>query len=257
MFEDLDDSGFVQQQKAEPPPKPQYQQNGYQGGNGGNNNGNGYGGNNGGGGGYGGQRQGGYGGGGGGGYGGKPPFNPKDDPIQDAYIPVALYVEKDYPEDIKTAMFNFVSKLASKNYVIRINADDKVFIDRLRTLVGEKLEVYLPWRGFNEIESKKTYNTNTCKDVASKHFLGWEKIPDSVKAILSSQVRMVFGDKNSSIILCLVIWSKDGASKGSEVTKETGRGGFIIKMASHYGFPIMNMSKPQAAAILEKTFSLV
>lgn len=229
MFEDLDgDSGFNPQVVETPPPYQQRQNTGY-----GNQ-----------------QRQGGY------QQGGKPPFNPKDDPVQDAYIPISFYTEKDFPEDVKTTLYNLATKLIAKKYTVRINADDKPFIDRLRALSEDKVEVYLPWRGFNEIESKKTFNTNTCKDIASKHFLGWEKIPDSVKAILASQVRLIFGDKNTSISLCLVTWTRDGVSKGSEVSKDTGRASFIIKMASHYGFPILNMSKPQAGTVMEKTFNL-
>lgn len=257
MFEDLDDdSGFKPESVGtQPPPQRDYQSSGYnnkpqdqygqnnyqQGGQGG----------------YGGQRQGGgYSGGGqrsgysGGG------FARKEDVLQDPYIPVALYLEKEFPEDIKNQLYDIASKLIAKKMTVRINADDKAFIDRLRVLNDDKVEVYLPWRGFNQIESKKTFNTVTCKDVAAKHFMGWEKIPDSVKAIIASQVRMMFGDRNNSIALCLVTWSKDGASKATEVNKDTGRGSFIIKMSSSYGFPVLNLQKPQALAAIEKSFNI-
>ena len=190
------------------------------------------------------------------GYGNKQPYQAKDDPVQDPYIAVGMFTEKDFPEEVKTQFYNLASKLIARGITVRINADDKAFIERLRALSNDKVEVYLPWRGFNEIESKKTFNTNTAKDVASKHFSGWEKIPDSVKAILASQVRLVFGDRNNSTILCLVTWSKDGASKGSEVSKDTGRVGFIIKVASHYSFPVLNLSRQNAISIMEKNFNL-
>lgn len=153
-------------------------------------------------------------------------------------------------------MFDIASKMIAKKMTVRVNGDDKIFIDRLRTLSDDKVEAYVPWRGFNEIESKRTFNTLTAKHVASLHFLGWEKIPDSVKAILASQVRLMFGDRNNSISLCLITWSRDGASKAAEVSKETGRGSFIVKMASSFGFPVLNLMRPQAQAMVEKTFSL-
>lgn len=202
-----------------------------------------------GGGGYGG---GGYGGGGGGGGG----FARKEDVLQDTYLPVAFHVEKDFPEEVKATLFNLASKMIAKKMTVRINADDKEFIDRLKTLTDDKLEVYLPWRGFNEIESKRTFNTITCKTVASSHFAGWEKIPDSVKAILACQVRMIFGDRNNSITLCLITWTRDGASKPQEVSKDTGRASFVIKMASSYGFPVLNVQRPQVAGLITNTFSL-
>ena len=73
---------------------------------------------------------------------------------------------------------------------------------------------------------------------------------------MARNVRMVFGDKNNSIAMCVITWSKDGASKAPEVTKDTGRASFIIKMASSYGFPVINTAKQNAENVLEKTFSL-
>lgn len=192
--------------------------------------------------------QGGFNGGGG--------FVRKEDVLSDAYIPVAFYIEKDFPEEVKAKMFNLASKMIAKKMTVRINGDDKVFIDNLRNLTNDKLEVYLPWRNFNEIDSKRTFNTLTCKHVASVHFGGWEKISDPIKAILSSQVRLVFGDRNNSIALCVITWSKDGASKMGEVSKETGRSSFIIKMSSSYGFPVLNVQRPQVPGLIESTFSL-
>ena len=267
MFEDLDDgSGFnpaAVNNTQESSQQQQHQSSGYnqrnqeQGGY----NGGQYGGG-GGQGGYNNNRQGGgYNGGGGGqqrsgGYGGGNNFQRKEDVLQDAYLPVAFYIEKDFPEEVKSQFFDIASKMLGKKMTVRINADDKTFIDKLRALNDEKVEVYLPWRGFNQIESKKTFNTITAKDIAAKHFLGWEKIPDSVKAIIASQVRMMFGDRNNSIALCLITWSRDGASKAVEVNKDTGRGSFVIKMSASYGFPVLNLQKPQALAALEKSFNL-
>lgn len=269
MFEDLDDdSGFnpAVVNNTQDSSQHEHQSSGYsqrtqeQGGY---NNGQ-YGGNQGG---YNNNRQGGYGnsggyGGGGssqqrsGGYGGGGGFQRKEDVLQDAYIPVAFHVEKDFPEEVKSQIFDIASKMLGKKMTVRINADDKAFIDRLMALNNDKVEVYLPWRGFNQIESKRTFNTITCKDIAAKHFIGWEKIPDSVKAIMAAQVRMMFGDRNNSIALCLITWSKDGASKPMEVSKDTGRVSFVIKMAASYGFPVLNLQRPQALAAAEKTFNL-
>lgn len=255
MFEDLDDSsGFNPKTHGQSPaPAPAYHQPApqnqapqpYQN----NQNGQGYQSNNGGGG-YAKKpyQPGGYGGGGG--------FGKKEEVIEEPYFPVAFYVEKDFPEDVKESLYNLAVKMIGKKMTVRINADDKVFIDRLKTLTDKCLEVYLPWRDFNQIEGKRTWNTLTSKHVASQHFLGWEKIPDSVKAMLAAQVRMVFGDKNNSIMLCLITWTRDGASKPAEVNKDTGRASFVIKLAANFGFPVMNIMKPQIVPIIEKTFTL-
>jgi len=188
--------------------------------------------------------------------GNRPFFKKKEEVIEEPYVPVVIYVDRDFPPEVKTSLYNIASKLINKKITIRVNGDDKEFADRLTALSDSHVEVYIPWKGFNNMESKHSWNTLTSKHLAQLHFPGWDKIPDSVKALMARNVRMVFGDKNNSIAMCIITWSKDGASKATEVTKDTGRSSFIIKMASSYGFPIVNVAKQTAENILEKTFGL-
>lgn len=200
---------------------------------------------------------GGYGGGGnGGGYHQKQGFQRKEDVVEDAYIPVAVYVDKDFEDTAKESLYNIASKLIARKYTVRVYGTDKDFAERVRSLSSQFVEIYLPWRNFNEIDSKHTFNTLTAKDLAMKNFSGWEKVPDAVKGILSGQVRMIFGDRNNSICMCLITWSADGASKAIEVTKDTGRASFIIKLASTYGFPVLNISKQSSGPLIERTFGI-
>lgn len=180
----------------------------------------------------------------------------KENKVEKPYIPVTLYVDREFPPEVKTSLYNIGSKLIAKGITIRINGDDKDFIAKLQTLSDLHVEVYIPWRNFNEINSKHYFNTPTSKDIATKHFQAWDRIPDTVKAMLARNVRMIFGDKNNSITLCLITWSQDGASRASEVTKNTGKASFIIKMANSYGFPVINIAKQTAESILEKNFKL-
>lgn len=235
MFDDLDDnSGFSPAAASEQPEKkPAYQPSNNQGQN----------------------RS--YGGGGNGyGNGGGGSFQRKEDSVQDPYLPIVIFVEQDFPEEAKTSLYNIASKLIAKGFTIRVYGTDKAFVDRVAALSSKFVEVYLPWRNFNEIDSKHTFNGLTCKDIAQKNFIAWEKIPDAVKGILSGQVRLIFGDRNNSVAMYIITWTKDGASRGPEVTKDTGRCGFLIKMASSYGFPVLNISKQSSGQFLERTFGI-
>lgn len=251
MFDELDqDSNFDTKTVSQPPANEQrsygggnnggqQRQGGYQGGGGGNG--------------------GGYsrGGGGGGGYGGGGRgFQQKEDVVSDPYLPVVIYVEQEFPDNVKEQLYHIASKLIGKRYTVRVSGIDKQFAERVMKLSDSKVELYLPWRNFNEMESKRTFNTLTAKHVASVNFAGWEKIPDAIKAFLAAQVRMVMGDRNNSPTMCVITWSQDGASKHAEVTKETGRSGFMIKMSSNYGFPVVNIQKQSSEAIIEKNFGL-
>lgn len=183
-------------------------------------------------------------------------FKQKEDELQDPYIPVSIFVDREFPEDAKVTLLSIATKLLSKKITVRINGDDKEFYEKLKGLSDPHLEVFIPWKNFNEIDSKHYFNTITSKHIAETHFQAWDKIPDSVKAFLARNVRMIFGDKNNSITLCLITWSKDGASRISELTKDTGKSSFIIKTAASYGFPVVNISKSTSGNILEKTFGI-
>jgi len=180
----------------------------------------------------------------------------KEQVVEKPYVPVAMYVDREFPEEVKNNLFRIASRLISKDITVRLNGDDKDFSTKLAELSDTHTELYIPWKNFNNLESKNYFNTLTSNSIAVKHFSGWEKIPDSVRAMLSRNVRMIFGDKNNSICLCLITWSKDGASRLTEINKDTGRSSFIIKVACSYGFPVLNLQKSNAEGLLEKTFGI-
>jgi len=180
----------------------------------------------------------------------------KPEVAENPYIPIAIFIDRDFPEEIKTKLIDIASKLIAKKYTVRYNATEKEIYDRISGLSVEYTEAYIPWKNFNEIESKHSYNTLTSKHLAEINFSGWEKVPDVVKAMLASNVRLLFGDKNNSIAMCLITWSKDGASKTTEVTKDTGKSSFMIKLASTYSWPVLNIAKDSAVNILERNFHI-
>jgi len=188
--------------------------------------------------------------------GGRPQFKRKEEVLEEPYIPVTMYVDSTFPQEVKEKLYNIASRLINKKVTVRINGDDKEFIERLSKLSDSNVEIYIPWKGFNDLDTKHSWNTITSKHIAQTNFQAWDKIPDSVKSLMARNVRMVFGDKNNSITLCVITWSPDGASRGPEVTKDTGRSSFIIKMASRYSFPVVNTQKQNAENILEKSFEI-
>lgn len=183
-------------------------------------------------------------------------FKKKEEVVEEPYVPIAIYVDRDFPPEIKQRFYTYISKLVAKNITVRVNADDKEFFEKVASLSDKYIEAYIPWKKFNEIESKFYYNTLTARHVAYTNFSGWEKIPDSVKALLARNVRMIFGEKNNSVCLCLLTWSKDGASKLAEVNKDTGRASFVIKVAAKHSIPVLNIGKETAGNVLERTFNL-
>lgn len=183
-------------------------------------------------------------------------FQRKEEVIEDPYLPVSIYIDRDFPQEIKQRLFAIASKLISKGITVRYNADDMDVHKSISELSTKFTEAYTPWKNFNEIDSKNYWNTKTSNHIAEANFQAWDKIPDVVKAMMSRNVRLLFGNKNNSITMCLITWSPDGASKAAEVTKETGRSSFIIKLGATYHFPVVNIAKDNAESIVDKVFNL-
>lgn len=215
----------------------------YQGGgggwqrNGGGNNGGGWqrGGNNGGGGGW--QRN------GGGNNGGAGAWNKKaDDGDLTLYKPYAVTGNQDFTPEIKTKLENLVKKLEGLGYTARTGGMDgieKVVIDATK-----KIELHLPWRGFNDMESKFTYNSDRAFAVAKQFHPTFDTMSKGVQAFLAKNARLIMGDKMNSPALFLLCWTEDGVESVRNKTARTGFTGHPIAIASAIGIPVFNLGKP-------------
>ena len=192
----------------------------------------------------------GYNNGGSGNNGGFNKFQKKPEVVTDIpYAPVAFFLDRDYPQEVKDCFYSFINKLISKNLIIR-------FITKLQELNYDKLEIYTAWKGFNGVESKFYYNNETSKLIAAKYNPGYEKLPDAVKALLARNARLLFGEKNNSCTLSLITWSPDGASRIMDITRETGRSSHVIRMALSNGISVLNVKRENAEVLFKKSFRL-
>lgn len=183
-------------------------------------------------------------------------FKKKEEVVEEPYSAVAIYIDKDFPEEIKKSLIDLIGKFVAKKIVVRVNGDDKELYERIRGLSDKYIEWYIPWKNFSEIESKFYYNTLTAKHLAQVNFPAWDKVPDVVKAMLARNVRMIFGDKNNSGVICLITWSQDGATKVGEISKDTGRASFSIRVANSNYYPVINTGKQGALNMVERSFNL-
>lgn len=172
------------------------------------------------------------------------------------YLPIAFFIDSSYPNEIKEEIYSMIDKLLAKQYTIRINGDDKEFIDRLSQLNSDRIEVYIPWKNFNNIDSKFYFSHEALKSIARSNFLGWDKIPDTVKGILTRNVRMLLGTSNNSVCMCVVLYTTDGAVKKSQVTKETGKLSFVITTADKFRIPIINLKNKAYVEAFVKNFEI-
>lgn len=180
----------------------------------------------------------------------------KSEEIRPAYTSVAIYYDKDFPDHVKNTLLTIASRFIATQRTVRYNAMEKEDHDKFQDLSREFTEAYAPWKGFNGIDTKFGYHSDTSKAITKDNFSGYDKVHNVVQAILASNTRMIFGERNNSNPLCLITWSPDGVTSKNEVTKETGKPSYIINLASKYGIPIVNIQKDNAISMLEKIYNI-
>ena len=161
----------------------------------------------------------------------------------DPYIPVAFMANPEAPLDIIDKFKALTKEMSSLGFTIRAaggnsEADDAIVKET------DKLEVYLPWKGFNNIEESFSYFADESSIVqACKYHPAADRMKDGAKKFLSRNYRLLQGKNLKSAAKFVVIWSEDGASKLSEKTFKTGPVGHVLSIAASIKTPVFNLGK--------------
>lgn len=189
----------------------------------------------------------------------KDAWKKKQQEVQEPYLPVVVYIDRDFPQDIKDKLINFISMLISKGFTVRFNAEDKDLVNRVTSLSTTNIEAHVPFNDFKGnrddpegIKSKFCWNSKTTDHIAQVNFPAWEKLPRIVQIIMSRNVRMLIGSNNNSPAKFLITWSPDGATCTKEVSNETGNVGTYIKVADKLSVPVFNLNNPQSRELISK-----
>ena len=214
-----------------------------------------------------GQRQS-YGSGGGGGYqgggggdnwnnnrnqnggGGKPPWNSRqpfkrpEETDMTLYKPYAATGNKDCPPEILRKFEELAKMLETQGYTARIGGLEGIEETVEKTQV--KQELILPFKEFNQKQSKFTWASERAFAIAKMFHPTFDSIKKGAQYFLAKNARLILGDKMNSPALFLICWTEDGAESAREKTSRTGFSGHPIAIASAIGIPIFNLGKPDA-----------
>jgi hypothetical protein len=119
-----------------------------------------------------------------------------------------------------------------------------------------KSEIHLPWKGFNDKDSKFTFTTNAAKELAAKFHPAWEGLKPFIQTFLAKNVRMIMGKDLKSPALFMILWSEDGAETILEKTARTGDMGHAIAVAHELRIPVFNVQKSDALERLNRYLNL-
>ncbi len=174
--------------------------------------------------------------------------------LMDPFIPIGLFLDDSAPDAILPLLLEIQALINARKLGVRLCLNNE--LEKSFKAGCDKIELYAAWKGFNEIDTKFYFNTESSKMLANKFFPAHDKVPDVVKSILARNARMVFGDKLTSPILALITWTQDGAERSIETGRNTGRPAHLIKMADYLKIPVFNLLNEESVARLKSYLEL-
>ena len=178
-------------------------------------------------------------------------FKPKEpEGPAELYLPFTVALNPDFPAELRSDLRGILKRFDEQNFTMRTGGNSGEESD-IESCV-KRLEIHLPWRGFNDKESKFTFNSTHAFEIAKMFSPNFDKMKDSVKAMFARNVRMMLGKDLKSPTMALVTWTPDGASSAAERTPKTGFSGQHIAMASAMRVPVFNLAKPNTLDAIQK-----
>jgi len=97
---------------------------------------------------------------------------------------------------------------------------------------GDKKEIFLPWKGFNDNPSPLYQPLPESYKIASKYHPAWHKLKRGARSLMARNSHQVLGPDLDSPIEFVLCWTKDG--------KATGGTGQALRMAAAMDIPVFN-----------------
>lgn len=183
------------------------------------------------------------GGGGGGNWGNKSGgFQRKPETDFSLYLPYAATGNQNPPPEVLSRIESVVRRLNQLGFTARTGGFEGV--EETVEKAAAKKEVHLPWRGFNDKESKFTWTKERATSVARMFQPGFDALKKPVQTFLAKNARLILGDSMASPALFLIVWTEDGCNTSKRRNAQTGFSGHPIAIASALGIPIYNFQNP-------------
>ncbi len=160
---------------------------------------------------------------------------------------------RETPEDMLTLLRNLGEGFARASYTLRsggADGADLAFEQGARRVAGAKLEIYLPWKGFNDHSSTLYEIDAAAFAMAETVHPKWSILSPKMRKFHARNCYQVLGrtlDKPSSL---LIAWTSDGCESQRFRSKATGGTATAIVLAERHGVPLFNLARSESRARL-------
>ena len=140
---------------------------------------------------------------------------------------------RETPTDILHLMTAIAKRLATYDYVLRSGAApgaDSAFELGAPT---DKVEIYLPWKGFNGHPSKLCYPSNEALAMAEQFHPNWNACSRGARALHARNCHQILGRDLNDPVDFVVCWTRGGSG--------TGGTGQALRIARAHSIPIYDL----------------
>ena len=137
------------------------------------------------------------------------------------------------PEDICSLMTKIAKYLYKEDYILRSGGAEGA--DTAFELgAGDKKEIFLPWKGFNNSKNKFIEIPKKAYEIASEFHPVWNTLKDYVKALHARNSLQVLGKDLNTLSDFIICWTKNGSMIGGTAQ--------ALRIAKAYDIPIFNLA---------------
>lgn len=111
------------------------------------------------------------------------------------------------------------------------------------------MEIYLPWKGFNNNNSILHEQTEEAYKIAEKFHPAWKRLNEPVRKLMARNTYQILGhdcETPSSFVIC---WTPNG--------EYTGGTSQAMRIADHYRIPIINLFNNDYEQIINKINKII
>lgn len=151
---------------------------------------------------------------------------------------------RETPLNIQQQIVDIGFQLGQSGWLLRSgHADgaDQAFEEGAISVRG-KMEIFLPWPGFNDAPKGGSYITRKLTpellDYAKQFHPAWDKCSNAAKSMHARNVCQIMGEDGNQLVDLVICWTKNGKGGGG-----TGQ---ALRIAKHHKIPIFDLALPDA-----------
>lgn len=162
---------------------------------------------------------------------------------------------RETPEPVLRQMEALAACLARAGFILRsggAEGADTAFERGARGVDGSRMQIYLPWRGFNGNSSPLYTVEGRALEVTRRVHPAWHRLSPAARKLHGRNCYQVLGLNLDAPSLFLVCWTGEGCESARTRTARTGGTGTAIELAERHGVPVFNLGKPGRSAALRE-----